>query len=142
MTTTDRATLVADVMTPHPITVRDTAPLREAQRRIQEAHVSGLPVVDADDRVVGVISQTDLLALARYDDDAPIARHAMGRVRAAMVSPAITVGSWAPIHSAAALLLDYRVHRLIVVDEDHRAVGILSTTDFVRMVADRLGNHR
>jgi CBS domain-containing protein len=59
---------VADIMTPDPITVREGAALAEARARLQSSHVTGLPVIDVANRVVGVISKTDLVALARYDD--------------------------------------------------------------------------
>lgn len=126
---------VADIMTPDPITVREGAALAEARARLQSSHVTGLPVIDVANRVVGVISKTDLVALARYDDDAPEGWHDHRRVRDAMSSPALTIGAWAPVRQAARLILDYRVHRLVVVDEEQRAVGIVSTTDFVRLVA-------
>lgn len=125
---------VADIMTRDPITVRDVASLNEARRRAQGAHISGLPVVDGADRVIGVISQSDLVAEARYDDDAPMSR--VRRVADVMARPAVTIGAWAPLRVAARLMLDYRVHRLVVVDEEQRPVGVLSTTDFVRLAAD------
>lgn len=125
---------VADVMTRDPITVRDVASLSDARRVVQGAHVTGLPVVDGEDRVIGVISQSDLVSEARYDDDAPPPHHR--RVSEVMARPAVTIGSWAPVRVAARLMLDYRVHRLIVVDEEQHPVGILSTMDFVRLAAE------
>ncbi len=123
-------------MTRDPITVPDMATLDEARRRLQAAHVTGLPVIDAAGTVIGVVSQTDLVALARFDDDGPPQRHQARRVGEAMVSPALTIGSWAPVREAARLLLSYGVHLLVVVYEEQRPVGILSTTDFVRLVAE------
>jgi CBS domain-containing protein len=132
MTGTER---VADIMTRDLISVREDDPLAEAQARIQRARVSGLPVLDARRRVVGVVSETDLVALCRYDADAPEGWHRRRRVRDAMSSPALTIASWAPVRDAARLMLEYRVHRLVVVDDDHRPMGIVSTTDFVRLLA-------
>jgi CBS domain-containing protein len=126
---------VFDLMTRHPITVPDLAPLEEVRARLEMAHVTGLPVVDARRRVVGVITETDLVRLARYDEDGPRDWHRR-RVRDAMTSPALTIGAWAPVKEAARLLLEYGVHRLVVVDEEQRLVGIISTTDFVRLAAE------
>ena len=132
-------TRVADIMTRDPITVPGSAPLGEARRRLENSHITGLPVTDGDDRVIGVISQSDFLALSRHDDDGPISRHERRFVADAAARPALTIGSWAPVRAAARLLLDYGVHRLVVVDEDEHAVGILTTTDFVRLVAGEAG---
>jgi CBS domain-containing protein len=130
-------TRVFDIMTRDPITVPGSAPLSEARRRLENGHITGLPVTDGADRVIGVISQTDFLALSRHDDDGPIGRNGGRRVSDAVARPALTIGAWAPVRAAARLLLDYGVHRLVVVDEEERAVGILTTTDFVRLVADQ-----
>jgi CBS domain-containing protein len=135
MTSIARVRRVADLMTRDPITIRDIAPLDEARRRLQAAHISGLPVTDAAGQVVGVISQSDLVALGPCLDDGPVPRGGH-TVANAMARPAITIGSWAPLRAAARLLRDYRVHRIVVVDEEQRAVGILSSMDFVGIVAD------
>lgn len=54
-------TPVAACMTPNPIVVEDTAPLYKAVHLILEYKISGLPVVNADDELVGIITTTDLL---------------------------------------------------------------------------------
>ncbi|MGZ8437990.1 MAG: CBS domain-containing protein, partial [Candidatus Limnocylindrales bacterium] len=99
--------------------------------------VSGLPVVDQRGSLVGVISQTDLIAI----EEAPIGRlirtEASGlRVGELMSSPAITVPMTGSRGEAARLMRDRRVPRLVVLDDDGHPVGVLSASDFVALFAD------
>jgi CBS domain-containing protein len=129
--------LVADVMTIDPIVVGDDAPLEEAARLLRANSVSGLPVVDRRGSLVGVISQTDLIAI----EEAPIGRlirtESSGLlVGELMSSPAITVPMTGSLGEAARLMRDRRVHRLVVLDDDGHPVGVLSASDFVALFAD------
>ena len=129
--------LVGDVMTIDPIVVGDDAPLEEAARLLRVNSVSGLPVVDKRGSLVGVISQTDLIAI----EEAPIGRlirtEASGlRVGELMTAPAITVPMTGSLGEAARLMRERRVHRLVVLDDDGRPVGVLSASDFVALFAD------
>jgi Predicted transcriptional regulator, contains C-terminal CBS domains len=132
-----RQLLVADVMTIDPIVVRDDAPLEEAARLLRSYSISGLPVVDHGGSLVGVISQTDLVAI----EEAPIGRlirtEASGlRVGELMSAPAITIPMTGSLGEAARLMRDRRVHRLVALNDDGRPVGVLSASDFVALYAD------
>ena len=128
---------VADLMTIDPIVIGVDAALEEAERLMRERHVSGLPVVDEQGELVGVISQTDVIE----DGGMPMAlllrRKPSGlRVGELMTSPAVTVELTAPLVEAARLMRDNRIHRVVAVDERCRPVGILSASDFVALYAD------
>jgi CBS domain-containing protein len=130
--------MVADLMTVDPVIIGVDAPLEEAERLMREMHISGLPVVDHHEALVGVISQTDVLE----DGGAPMAillrRKPSGlRVGELMSSPAVTVQLTAPLVEAARLMRDNRIHRVVAVDERGRPVGVLSASDFVALYADR-----
>ena len=128
---------VADVMTLDPVVVRAEAPLEDAERLLRERHVSGLPVVDDDERLVGVISRTDLLD----DGSASLAfllrRRPTGlRVGELMTSPPITTSLAAPLVEAARQMRDNRIHRIVAIDDAGRPVGVLAASDFVALYAD------
>lgn len=128
-----RELVVRDVMTREPLTVAPDQPLATADRLLREHRVSGLPVVERDGHLAGVLSRTDLMALA--SDDAVGAWHGRA-VGTAMTAPAITVAPDATLTEAAARMEEHRVHRLVVVElDDGRPIGVLSTTDLVRAVA-------
>jgi CBS domain-containing protein len=126
-----------DLMTIEPIVVAANASIEEAQRLMLEFTVSGLPVVDDSDTLVGVISQTDLLHLDNPDLGRLIRRQASGiKVGEVMSRPPITVLLSTLLADAARTMLEKRVHRVVVIDEKDRPIGVLSALDFVQLYAD------
>jgi CBS domain-containing protein len=110
--------------------------VQEAEALLAEHHVSGLPVGDATGAIVGVVSRTDILgesprvsALVRGHAD----RLLVGEL---MSSPAITVSITTTLREAARVMRDARIHRVVVVDETARPVGVLSASDYVAIAAD------
>jgi CBS domain-containing protein len=129
---------VRDLMTLEPVTVRGGAPLVVADMLMRQFGVSGLPVIDGKGQLIGVLSRTDLMALA---GDARVAAWQGMSVAATMTAPSVTVEADAPLVEAAARMEEHHVHRLVVVErEGGRPIGILSTTDIVRAVASRDGS--
>jgi CBS domain-containing protein len=141
---------VKDVMSALPVSVSKTATFREIAARLRECRVSAFPVVDADGKVIGVVSEADLLVKEAMADEpnvvwgllAGIVHHA-GRPKAAgvtaadlMTSPAVTIGPGDTVEHAARLMYDRKVKRLPVVDQHGRPIGIISRSD-VLAVFDR-----
>jgi CBS domain-containing protein len=136
---------VSDVMTRDVVTViADMGYKAIADLMVRHA-VSAVPVVDADRRVLGVVSEADLLAKLEYADRIP--RHVLttrrmrnGRTKASgdtarelMTAPAVTVRATETVTGAARLMEAARIKRIPVVDEDGRLVGIVSRRDLVRL---------
>jgi CBS domain-containing protein len=137
MTTLLQPQIAADLMTIDPVVVAADAPIDEAERLIRTYRVSGLPVTDERGELVGVISHTDFLYLARPEVRNLIRRQPSGiRVGEIMSSPPITVRMTAQLTDVARTMRDERVHRVVVVDEQQRPIGVLSAMDFVTLVAD------
>lgn len=128
--------VVGDLMTIDPVVISPSAGVDEAARILEAYEVSGLPVVDGDGHLVGVISQTDLLRGAR--DGAGRLRRGLTSTRVAdvMSSPPITVASLTPLSEAAKTMREHGVHRLVVVDVGGRAIGVLTSMDFVTLYAE------
>lgn len=125
---------VRDLMSLEPVTIRNNAPLVTADRLMREFGVSGLPVIDHEGALVGVLSRTDLMAVA---GDAGIDAWQGMPVATTMTAPALTVDADAPLAEAAAKLEQHHVHRLVVIEpEGRRPIGILSTSDLVRSLVD------
>lgn len=121
---------VVDLMSIEPITIDASAPLSQAERLMNRQEVSGLPVVDSSGRLVGVISQTDLLRA--HADPMQSIRWTGLRVQDLMSSPALTIEATAAVTEAASVMERFQVHRLVVVDTADRPTGVLSTLDLVR----------
>jgi CBS domain-containing protein len=133
---------VKDIMTADVVAVRADAPYRNMAPMFRLHRVSGFPVVDDDGKVVGVVSETDLLAAGALDPaaDAHPGRPAWlphrkqlqaGRPTAGdlMTRPAVTIGPDELARRAARLMYSRKLRRLPVVDRDGRLVGILSRAD-------------
>ena len=141
---------VKDVMSALPVCVSESTSFREIVARLRECRVSAFPVLDADGKVIGVVSEADLLVKEAVADEpnvawgllAGIVHHAArakaGGVTAAdlMTSPAVTVGPGETVERAARLMYDRKIKRLPVVDPAGRPIGIISRTD-VLAVFDR-----
>lgn len=128
---------VVDLMTIDPVVVSVDAPIEEAEELLRHNRITGLPVVDLGGRLVGVISQTDLLYLAIPSIQALIRQHSSGiRVGEVMSSPPVTVDAMATLRDAARRMHEERLHRLVAVDEHGRPIGVLSAMDYVAMAAD------
>jgi CBS domain-containing protein len=127
---------VEQLMTPGPVVVAETASVDEAIRLLEENSVSGLPVVDAEGVLIGVISETDIV---RARAVGPLWRRWPGlRVRHLMHSPAMTADRSMSLEDAAKLMEHTNVHRLVVVDDDQTTpIGVISASDLVRALARR-----
>jgi CBS domain-containing protein len=134
MTTLQRQLAAGDLMTIDPVVVALDAPLEEAERLIRDHHVSGLPVIDHEGALVGVISQTDFVHLDNPEVRALI-RHASSGIRVGeiMSRPPVTVLLTTPLLDAARLMIDERVHRVVVIDQQQHPLGVLSAMDFVTL---------
>jgi len=135
-------TIVKDVMSAHPVAVRESLSFKELAARIRESGMSALPVLDAAGRVIGVVSESDLLAkeallctpharglitgIARRRDRRKAAGVTAGDL---MTSPAVTVAPDDTIESATRLMYDRGFERLPVVDAVGRLLGTVSRAD-------------
>lgn len=142
---------VGAVMTHDVVWAERDTPFKEVARLLADHRISGLPVVDDDDKVVGVISEDDLLhrqARQPRDHELPSRWHLPGLTRRArrasakaeavtaaelMTSPAVTVRAHDGIVEAARLMSERQLKRLPVVDEAERLVGIVSRRDLLRV---------
>jgi CBS domain-containing protein len=141
---------VSDVMTTRVIWVKKGASFREIAAAFREYRISAFPVIDEDGRVIGVVSEADLLAKQALDggeDGMPgmitglLRRREQEKARGVtagdvMTSPAVTVRPEDTVEHAARLMYTRKVKRLPVVDAAEHLVGIIGRAD-VLSVFDR-----
>jgi CBS domain-containing protein len=142
---------VREVMTGSVVSVTPDMSIKDVARLLVDRRISGLPVVDADGVVVGVVTEGDLLVkeqdttsihrrpLARIFGESRETRAMLAKAEArtageAMSAPAITITADAPIHEAASVMIDRKVNRLPVVDNG-KLLGIVARADVVRTLA-------
>jgi CBS domain-containing protein len=131
---------VKDVMSTHVIAVREIASFKEIATRLREQRVSAFPVIDLDGKVIGVVSEADLLTKEALEGTVPRTLQGLTRQRVRsrvnavtaanlMTKPAVTIGPNEPVSHAARLMYSKRVKRLPVTDEDGKLIGIVTRSD-------------
>lgn len=133
--------LVSDLMTDNVIAVRRDAEFKEIVEVMRRRKVSAFPVLDLGDRVIGVVSEADLLVKAAYLPRPAVSRREGRRWVPAkaeallavelMTSPAVTIPANATVSEAARVMNSHHVKRLPVVDDADRLVGIVSRVDLL-----------
>ncbi|NEP55211.1 MAG: CBS domain-containing protein [Moorea sp. SIO3C2] len=147
-------------MTRDPIVVQPQTPIKEVIKIIAEQSISGLPVVNEAGKLVGVISETDLLWQetgveppvyimfldsviylenpARYDQEL---HKALGQTAGeVMTGHPMSIKPDQPLRKAAKLMQEKSIRRLPVTDEAEQVIGILTSGDIVRAMAAELDN--
>lgn len=150
-----------DLMNGSVVAIPRDMSMQAAARRLEQMHVSGAPVVDENGRCVGVLSSNDFVACCAANrtqcgkrrleaHSGPCAfpdcvgsewqmvnatEAVEGLVRDRMTLDPVTARPETSIARLAQMMVDAHVHRLIVVDEQRRPLGIVSTTDIVAAVA-------
>lgn len=129
--------LVRDCMTPNPIKVHPESDPLAALGLCKSARIRRLPVVDADDRSVGIVTRNMLEQfLAKAPSPGVMKRqHSVEQV---MVSPALTVSPDYPLEEAARLMVAHKIGSLPVVDEG-KLIGIITETDIFKQFVEILG---
>jgi CBS domain-containing protein len=159
--TTLRQRVAADVMQRDMITVSPNDSLRDALALMTENHVTGLPVMDGKSRCIGLITASDILGFEEeHAEDRPddgmmqhfnneigrwesVPLSAFGleefgdvRVEEVMTRELVFVGRDTPLKDVAQKMLDEDIHRVLVMDERFQLYGIVTSFDFVRVVAE------
>jgi CBS domain-containing protein len=137
---------VKDIMTAAVVAVRADASYQDLAGQLRRQRVSGFPVVDDEGMVIGVVSESDLLAAAAPGSaghGSAVRRHLLHhqQLPAAptaadlMTSPTVTIGPDETARRATQLLSARKLRRLPVVDHDGHLVGILSRADVLSVFA-------
>jgi len=136
--------IVSDVMTRTVATVVRGTAFKDIVRTMQEHKVSALPVLDAAGRVIGIVSEADLLPKEEFRDNDPdrytqlrrlsdLAKAGSVTADELMTSPALTVGPGATLAQAARTMARTKVKRLPVVDHAGRLEGVVSRADLLKV---------
>ena len=137
--------MVSDLMTTSVVRVGRETGFKEIAKLLAEYDITAVPVVDDDDRPVGVVSEADLLRKEAGQLDPagllPVLHpHTADRAKAAattaeglMNSPAVTARSQWTVVEAAQVMERHHVKRLPVVDDAGRLVGVISRADLLRV---------
>ncbi|PSB04727.1 CBS domain-containing protein [Merismopedia glauca] len=146
---------VAEIMTGDVISVKSQTPIQEAIRILAERRIGGLPVIDDNGNLVGILSETDLMWQAtgvnppahivlldsviylenpgKYEREL---HKALGQtVGEVMTAKVISIEPGKLLSEAAKLMHEKHIHRLPVVDEAKQVIGIVTRSDILRAMA-------
>jgi acetoin utilization protein AcuB len=135
--------LVRDYMSQPPIVISPQTPVSDALKMMRERKIRRLPVVDSKGRLIGIVSDRDLL----HAEPSPATSlsiweitYLLGRitVEQVMTRDVLTVGPTMPLEEAAQILVDRKIGGLPVVEGD-QVVGVITETDVFRVFALLLG---
>ncbi|MEW2418720.1 CBS domain-containing protein [Streptomyces sp. NPDC046866] len=135
---------VADVMTTQVIAVTPTTGFKDIAAAMERWKVTALPVIEGEGRVVGVVSEADLLPKEEFHAHRPglieqmrrlgdTAKAGSTRAEDLMTAPAVTIRPDATLPRAARLMADRHIKRLPVVDADGTLKGIVSRADLLKV---------
>ncbi|MFI6494428.1 CBS domain-containing protein [Streptomyces sp. NPDC050564] len=136
--------IVSDVMTHTVVAVGRDAPFKDIVKLMEQWKVSALPVLEGEGRVIGVVSEADLLPKEEYRDSDPDRQAQLhhlsdlakaGAVTAAelMTTPAVTVHANATLAQAARIMAQRQVKRLPVVNDEGMLEGVVSRADLLKV---------
>jgi len=142
---------VQDVMTGDVISILKYESIMHVAKILSEKNISGLPVVDKKNKVIGIITQADILSilgmrkghtlkdLLKHMLGEPLPERRMGDIVGdIMTSPAATIKTNANIAEAAQIMDEKKIRRLPVVDEKNVLVGIISRADILKAVLKKI----
>jgi CBS domain-containing protein len=142
---------VQDVMTREVLSITKYESIMRVANILSEKNISGLPVVDNENRVVGIITQADILSmvgvgrehtfkdLLKYLLGEPLPERRVGdHVGDIMTSPAVTIKPDMNIAEAVRLMDEKRIRRLTVVDGKNVLIGIITRADILKAVIKKL----
>lgn len=145
------ALTAADLMSRDVVMIPKEMSLRAAAHLLSQHRISGAPVVDAEGRCAGVVSATDFVHWAEQEEGAAPARRSAtpcycswqvqeledlpaNQVADYMTADPVTAPPHTPIGKLTRLMLDAHIHRIVVVDEHRRPIGVVSSTDILAAV--------
>jgi len=145
---------VRDIMTRDVATVQPDTPLRDAARVLLELRISGLPVTEAGGKLVGVVTEADFLSAMGIPSHHPA--HSLWhtlesmfrqqpnmqvvpeQVADIMAKQVITVSPSKSLHDAIDLMKKHHVKRLVVVDDEHKVLGIITRSNLVQVLLQKI----
>ena len=143
--------LARDIMSRAVQSITPATPVEAVRRMMSDSGISGFPVVDEQNRVLGVVSESDVILYEIHPQPHLVAKLKQvilpraeenqgpgGTAADIMSSPAITARDDAPLRELSQELLERKIKRIIIVDSEQHPVGIVSRIDIVKAF-ERLG---
>ncbi len=149
-----KALVASDAMSRKLVTVTPDTTVDEIGKILISKHISGLPVVDRDNRVIGVISESDIIYSEIQHDphfveklgDLILPKEKRGEklgntAKDIMTSPAVTAFENTPLEELIKTITEKKIKRIVIVDKEGHPVGMVSRIDIVRELEKKENKH-
>ncbi|HKG87892.1 MAG TPA: CBS domain-containing protein [Nitrososphaeraceae archaeon] len=128
------ATTVGQLMTKKLETINPSNTAQEAAKKIRDKKVSSLVVIDRGDKPIGIVTERDLVRQVCTKDvssNAVIVHHIMS-------SPIATIDANSSVEVAADIMIQNKVRHLLVMEEENKVIGIITSSDFISYLHEKL----
>ena len=146
-----------DIMTKKVITINKDASIEKLSELLLENKISGVPVIDEKEKVVGIVTEADIIvqdtelhfpryfklldgiiyleSINKFRDN--LKKHLAIKVEDIMTKKVKTIVADTPVSEIAEIMLDDRINRLPVIDDDNNLVGIVTRADIVKSMISK-----
>jgi len=135
---------VSEIMTTNVITASPEDTIKDAILQLRRKNISGVPVVDKNGKVLGTFSETDvakalpdILNEAQYIPLVDVRELTSEPIKRVMHMPAITIKADTGVNEAANVILTEYRHRLPVVDDNGKLIGLVSLGDIIKALLNK-----
>jgi len=141
---------ICDVMSQGVVTVQQGTPLHKAAEVMVQHNISSVPIVDVDNRLIGILTESDFLSALSISEDGAIlqlfdmiirrnrAKRKLGTTVDNLMTPnPITIGENDTLHRAIELMDNNRIKRLVVTDDEGHVKGIVSRPDLMKLFSHK-----
>lgn len=146
--------LVSDIMTTEVATVRPDTSLRDAANKLLELRISGLPVIEQNDSLVGIVTEADFLSalgipchhpahsvwqtLESMFNSQPTQSQAPKNVADIMSTQTVTIAANETLHDVIDTMKRHHVKRLVVTDDNKQVIGIITRSNLVKILLRKI----
>jgi sulfide:quinone oxidoreductase len=137
---------IRDVMSQGVVTVQQGTPLYKAADVMVQHNISSVPIVDVDNRLIGILTESDFLSALNINEDGAVVqlfdmiirrnrpKRSLGTTVDSLMTPnPITIGEEDTLHRAIGLMDNNRIKRLVVTDDEEHVKGIVSRPDLMKL---------
>jgi len=147
----------SDIMTKNVITIKKDTSIGELSELLVKNKISGVPVVDEEERIIGIVTEADIIvkdtdlhfpryfklldgiiyleSLNKFKSN--LQKHIATKVEDIMTVKVKTISPDTTVNDIADIMLDMKINRLPVVDDDNKVIGIVTRADIVKSMISR-----
>jgi CBS domain-containing protein len=134
MSSSAATTTVGQLMTKKLETINPSNTAQEAAKKMRDKKISSLVVTDSGDKPIGIVTERDLVRQVCTKD---VSSNDV-IVHQIMSSPIATIDADSSVEVAADIMIQNKIRHLLVIEEENKAIGIITSSDFIGYLNEKL----